>query len=65
MPVQLKTIMGFVQTFQSEAELLRHKNALHGNAYELRDGANGRELWHKGFNSLSGVVVLIEKGQQS
>lgn len=48
-----------VQYADSEAALLDEYNR-HGNWHEIRDGQNGRELWHKGHRRLVGVIQPAE-----
>ena len=47
-----------VQYFESESALVEHYNR-NGRLYEIKNGAKGRELWHKGHNTLAGVVEVI------
>lgn len=54
----VKTTSGLVQYFHSEEIMLAHYNAS-GRLYEIRDGENGRELWHKGHNYKAGVIETI------
>lgn len=54
----LKTTGGLVQYFENETRLIEHYNR-NGNLYRIIDGANGRELWHKGHNRLAGVIDTI------
>lgn len=54
-PIDLLTVAGLVQKFDDEAALLNEYNR-YGRLYELRDGKNGRELWHKGQRRIVGFV---------
>ena len=54
----LKTTSGMIQNYSSETALVEHYNR-NGKLYEVKDGANGRELWHKGHKTLAGVIETI------
>ena len=54
----LKTTSGLIQHFASETTLVEYYNR-NGKLYEVKDGVNGRELWHKGHKTLAGVVETI------
>lgn len=51
----LKTTTGIVQRFHDEESLLAYYNR-YGRLYEIREGENGLELWHKGHRRIIGVI---------
>lgn len=54
----VKTTSGLVQYFSNEDIVLANYNRS-GKFYEIRDGLNGRELWHKGHKTIAGVIETI------
>lgn len=54
----VKTTSGLIQYFSNEEIVLAHYNR-NGRLYEIRDGKNGRELWHKGHNHMAGIIEII------
>ena len=54
----VKTTSGLIQYFTNEEIVLAHYNR-NGRLYEIREGKNGRELWHKWHNHMAGVIEII------
>lgn len=57
MGIKINTTMGAVQYSNSESEMLAHLNR-DGRFYAIRDGVNGREIFHKGHGTVYGVIVV-------
>lgn len=56
--IKFNAVSGLVQYAESEAQLLASYNRS-GNLYEIRDGKNGRELWHKEERQMCGQIVPL------
>lgn len=55
----VNTTTGIVQYFSNEEIVLAHYNR-HGHWFEIKDGLNGRELWHKGQRRLVGIIQVVD-----
>lgn len=56
--IKLHPACGRVSYYTDEAAVLAESNE-HGNWYIIRDGENGRELYHKGHRRVYAVLETI------